>query len=156
MLTFGCPYPTGCRLRGRAYAGFQEETRSFHQNQKFWRSIFWSLENPLRREEIFQMRKVDDFSEKCQFNIGKCFTFWWFSTKCVLFLLCNISSRRRGFFELQKMDFQNFWFWWKPLISSWKRVYAHPSVWVDTSLPRRYVSIAWNHWNILCLWHLLG
>ena len=51
--------------------------------------------------------------------------FGGFSTKCLLFLLCDISSRRRGFLGLQKMDFQNFWFWWKLRVSSWKRAYAH-------------------------------
>ena len=34
--------------------------------------------------------------------------FGGFSTKCLLFLLCDISSRRRGFLGLQKMDFQKF------------------------------------------------
>ena len=125
MLTFGCGYPTGCRIRRCAYTRFQEETHSFHQNQKFWKSIFWKPRNPLRREEMSQSKNnkhlVENPPKSKAFSIVNCH-FW---LKTSTFRLFNISSRRRGFLGLQKMDFQNFWFWWKLRVSSWKRVYAH-------------------------------
>ena len=135
MPTQSCAKPGEFRVTGCVYMRWKVEIHSFHENFDFFENLSkFGVKSSTARRNLSRFENLSQMR----------WQFW------------DIFARCWGFHTEILMDFQKIEF----LV---KTAYLYFPTHLDTfrgsklsGIGTRLSEHAWNHWNTLCLWHLLG